>query len=110
MIVSTIAAVPFIVYTIAAFGFAYVAGHSLISVPVRRRIFPEGTSLETRVGKARAFVITLIECPACMGTWIGMLTWLALAWAGLVDWRFFLVAGFYTAGSNYILARFSGLI
>lgn len=105
-------------YTFAAFGLAYIVGHSSISLPFRMALDP-GEEL-TRPGQAlRAFVLMLIECPACFGFWTG-------AFAGLlyvaVDGtyypkegalaRFMFAAGLalYTAGTNFTLSRLTNLI
>lgn len=86
-------------YTVAAFGLAYVVGHSVISRPVREVIALWSEPL-----------ITLIECPACLGWWVGLGAGIGLALAGRLAWALILALAFYTAGANFILGRATGLI
>jgi predicted ABC-type sugar transport system permease subunit len=91
-------------YTLTMFGIAYVAGHSVISLPAREVI-----------AVWSQWLITMIECPACLGWWLGLVSGLIFAFTG---WRPFGPAAlgivvtlpFYTAGANYLLARATGLI
>lgn len=87
----------------SAFGFAYVVGHSHISLPFR--------DLLSRVAAAR-WLLILIECPACLGFWLGAVPAYfghslipGLGAAALVA----LVVGLATCASNLLLARFAGL-
>ncbi len=97
------------IYTLAAFGYAYVLGFAVISLPIRRALDP-GNKVETAGAFVRSFTLTLIECPACLGWWVG-------AWAGVIwGWgepgkfaTIFMLA-FYTCGTNFILGRLTGLI
>lgn len=105
-------------YTFAAFGLAYIVGHSSISLPFRMLMDP-GEEMATPWDALRAFALVLLECPACFGFWTG-------AFAGLlyvaVDGtyypkdgalaRFLFAAGLalYTAGTNFTLSRFTNLI
>ena len=88
-----------ILFLLAAFGLAYIAGHSTISLPFRK--WMGGTPFRVRVkgeviegvspddaklldgamlvpakpgalGPFGDFLTTLIECPACFGFWIGL--------------------------------------
>ena len=53
------------VYTISAFGLAYIVGHSKISLPFRERLgrneFGDDPPWWTVI---RLFALTLLECPA----------------------------------------------
>ncbi len=95
-------------YFLAAFGAAYIVGHSVISAPIRS--FVGGP-----IDKPRAYfglVVALVECPACLGTWIG------LAVGGLHPDLFLqsssvtgaLVAACATAGVNFIAGSMTGLM
>lgn len=93
------------VLTIAAFGLAYVIGHSKITLPLRAWIDP-GMPISSLWRAFRMFVVTLLECPACLGFWIGV--FFAL-YSGF-DLRTILVVGFYVAATNFIIGRMTGLI
>lgn len=107
-------------YFLAAFGLAYIVGHSVISMPLRA--FIAGPPDKPR--RFFATLIELVECPACFGTWIGIIT------GGLVptlflqfvngnstvtyfDGRWYvgaLVGGCATAAVNFLLGSWAGLI
>lgn len=88
-----------ILFLLAAFGLAYICGHSTISLPLRK--WMGGTPFRVRVkgeiiegvspedaklldgaqlvpakpgafGPFGDFLTSLIECPACFGFWIGL--------------------------------------
>jgi hypothetical protein len=144
-------ALTLFVWTIVAFGIAYVVGHSVISRPLRVWIAgPEvarcpvcGDTLEARFDGAtcegpaddhgvpvaaakhtptemvlvtsvgwRFWLVSLLECPACLGWWLGFAAGLAFVLAGgpghlgLLP----LAGAFYTAGANFLLGRASGLM
>lgn len=81
-------------YSIACFGLAYILGFSTITFQVRKW-------LAARRGAPR-LILALIECPACLGFWTGL--FLGLHWHDPITWALF------TCGSNFILARLTGLI
>jgi hypothetical protein len=91
-----------IIYTSAAFGLAFIAGHSQISVGIRRFIAPTNR----KISWPREWIIELIECPACLGTWIGAIYGLAFQPLWCPWWMLAL----FTAGSNFTLGRLTGLI
>ena len=111
-----------ITYLLAAFGLAYIVGHSTISLPVRKWMggIPERqingvtfTPIPGALGRFGDFITALIECPACFGFWTG----LAMGFAHLVTvpadllptgWPLTLAC--VTAGSNFILGRLTRLI
>lgn len=114
--------VQLLVYSLAAFAVAYVIGHSKISLPLRLAIEPEppkkvdddeGSSIrqvrtrESFSDSLRWWVLLLMECPACLGFWIGLLY-------GFSSRNEFganpLELGFFTCGSNLLLARMAGLM
>lgn len=90
-----------VVYLLATFGFCYAVGHSRISLPFRELM-------------AKVYVLSpvlaLIECPACLGWWVGA----AAAATGRVPYSFgYLDWGvwpFATCGAHYLLAAWTGWI
>ena len=115
--------IDLIFFTMACFGLMYVIGHSVISLSIRERIArlsassPGGTvGMPSNLPRWRFWLITLIECPACLGFWIGLA-------AGLFGYVPILVLlspiphpilaivwGLYIAGTNYVLAKLTALI
>lgn len=97
-----------VLYYLAAFGLAYIAGHSVISEPLRT--FVGGT-----IDRPRPFfgwIVSLVECPACFGTWIGAL-------AGALEPSLFLqgsvlmgagVGALTTCAINLLLGKRAGLM
>lgn len=53
----------FVYYVFTLFGFCYIVGHSVITLPLRKWIATKPFS---------KWPLTLIECPACMSFWIGL--------------------------------------
>jgi hypothetical protein len=131
-------ALQLLVYSIAAVGLAYVVGHSAVSLPFRAWLAPAAVAVCPTCGDVqpprfegaicigptggpvhadatmrirqprglRYWIVTLIECPACLGFWIGLV-------AGAFYGRSVLLAvagAFYTAGSNFWIARATGLM
>lgn len=92
-----------IVYTVAAFGLAYVLGHAVITQRLREELFNRSS--------LGMWLVLLLECPACCGFWIGFGAGAyGLVLGELSPWlRTFLVA-FYTAGANFLLGRATKLI
>lgn len=95
--------IGWIVYTIAAFGLAYIVGHSAISRPLRLALWDVG-------GPFLKFIVTLLECPACFGFWIGLTTGGVIVALDLMPWPALLAFPFYTTGMNFLLGRATGLI
>lgn len=105
-------------YTVAAFGLAYIVGHSSLSLPVRVLVDP-GEQLRGFGDAARAWALMLVECPACFGFWEGLFFGMLYA---AVDGPLYPREGvlakvlwavglaLYTCGANFILARFTSLI
>ena len=95
------------IYFAAAFGLAFIVGHSQISLPIR--------VLVHRMGALGRFVVELLECPACFGFWTGFF-WVVVPGSsmlpvllptGRLGWA--LVLGCATSGVNFFLANYSGL-
>jgi hypothetical protein len=85
------------VHTLAAFGLAYVVGHSVITRSLREWIAGDESS------RMRFYVITLLECPACLGFWMGLAYALAFEYHPLL-------AALYVCGTNFIIGRATGLV
>ena len=126
----------FLLYSAAAFGLAYIVGHSKISLAFRKAMMPnpparmlalppaelEATTEDemyaelSGIDKARFWLVTFIECPACGGFWVGLAAgfWLMPPFLdGLLLARHSsllpLVLAFSTAGTNFLLARLTGI-
>lgn len=107
-------------YLIAAFGLAYIVGHSTISLPVR--VWLGGspakpdlnlTAVPGALGPLGDWLVTLLECPACFGFWTGIAaSFLGVAFPELVTHRLVapLALGCLTSGSNFIVGRLTKLI
>lgn len=94
-----------IVYVTACFGFAYVVGHSVITKRPREWLFDFG-----HVFPPAVWLVLLLECPACLGAWVGFA---AGFWWPVADFPRAIVvlgAAFFTAGSNFLLGRITGLM
>lgn len=101
----------FAFYFLAAFGLAYIIGHSKISLPFRQALDP-GPKIESQGDVFRSWLLILLECPACLGFWIGLAAALyqfPLPLA-LSDWEFAVLLPLVTCSSNFILGRVTGLI
>lgn len=95
---------------LAAFGLAYIVGHSKVSLPFRIALTPPDHRRGLAFWCMRTFV-DLIECVACFGFWEGFVsTWLGWwvpfggGWLGAVT------AGCLVAGTNLILGSLTKLI
>lgn len=118
-----------ITYMLAAFGLAYIVGHSAISLPIRLKLGgvpakfvpaeKEGDQPKTipaipgAFGPAGDFLVVLLECPACFGFWLGI----GAAYAGVtfpdfpaIPHVWPVMLGCLTAGINFILGRLTKLI
>lgn len=95
--------IQLVFYTFFAFGLSYVLGQSVISL--RWRIL---------LAKRFPFLTALIECPACLGFWIGAATgfvWAPPVWfpsTSVIAWSFALQ--FYTPATNYLFGRATRLM
>jgi hypothetical protein len=105
-------------YTVAAFGLAYIVGHSTISLPFRMVIDP-GPETTTPKAVLAAWFLMLIECPACFGFWEGLFFGMLYAAAdgplypregALAKMLWAVGLALYTCGANFILARLTSLI
>ncbi len=89
-----------LLYVFAAFGFAYVVGHSVISRTAREALWEAG-----EVAPITRWLVMLVECPACLGFWTGLVAGLVSGWRS----RAILLA-FFTSGTNLVLATFTGIM
>lgn len=116
-------------YILTAFGLAFVVGYAKISLPFREWLTAQVevrdalgfySKREPRFVGVRRWLLELLQCPACLGVWVGGVF-------ALVDPAFFgaasalglnhlpvevlsLVFGLATAASNFILGALTGLI
>jgi hypothetical protein len=92
-------------YLLAAFGFSYIVGHSKISRPVRLALWDVGDH-----SPILRYVVLLMECPACLGFWIGLITGIVAVFAfdqhGFIPVALSLI----TTAANFLLGRMTGLI
>lgn len=103
-----------LIYTLAAFGFAYVIGHAKISLPIRTLLQPEESD-KSLFAVLRWWILMLLECPACVGFWLGY--WTAAFYPAIfrphlgifVGIPFCLVVALFTCGTNFVISRFSRL-
>lgn len=105
-------------YTVAAFGLAYIVGHSAISLPFRMAVDP-GPDVTTPSRVFWAWFLMLIECPACFGFWTGLFAGMLYAAidgplypqeGALAKMLWAVGLALYTTGSNFVLARLTSLI
>lgn len=114
-------------WLLGCFGFAYICGHSTISLRIRTiigglpmrmptDIEPGQAALPGLFGRPGAWLIALVECPACFGFWTGFVQAVAGAFpvAGQPLSMSHLAAcvwiGCVVSGSNFILGRATRLI
>lgn len=109
-----------LVYTFCAFGLAYCLGSSKISLLYRSPLaslaksgLQDGAKPKQMMGGAVAsFFLTLIECPACTGFWIGVVFARTDIGRDLITgslWITGWILGLWTVATNLILARLAGL-
>lgn len=104
------------IYFLAAFGLAYVVGHSVISKPWREviAIYAYGNDGGTS-DKRLAWLLTLIECPMCFSWWVGLVCGL-IGWRyefvrfDLAPWALPIVLPWATTASSFIIAKITGLV
>lgn len=94
-------------WTISVLGVVYVAGHSQISLPIRAWIHDApGTLLGPR-----RIAVELVECPVCLGAWLGAAGgYLAADRLGVAATASVVVGAAYTAGAMLILGRATGIM
>lgn len=95
----------FALYALATFGAAYILGHSYISQWLRQKLFDKG-------GAVGRFIVSGIECPACISFHIGALTVAFGVQPPQVARSFWGAILFAMAmtGTSYVLARLTNLI
>lgn len=115
--------VQLLLHLLAAFGVSYVIGHSRISLPIRNWIGGWVEGGRTVLGKqvapateaaaiakrntmqhAAAWFLTLVECYACSGFWVGFAYGVATAKGATTT----LTYAFAACGSNLLLGLLSG--
>lgn len=92
------------VYCFATFGLAFILGYSKIFEPFRAALW--------KAGPAGRFLVTLVECPGCLGWWVGVAAVIfhfdPFGWP-LTAWHV-IYAGLFTSGTTMFLAMRSGLV
>ncbi len=89
------------------FGFAYIAGWSVISFPLR-------SLTHDHLGLPGRLLVELLECPMCVSTWLGFAVgWehpgiVPILYASKLESSF--ATGLFCAGSSWIIARATGLV
>ena len=91
-----------LIYAITVFGFEYIVGRSVISQ------FPREIYADVfQKSNIALFLLALIECPACLGFWIGLIV--ALKWplyaASLIASDSVLLFAIFTSGTSLILGK-----
>lgn len=97
-----------LLYTVACFGLAFVIGQSKISLPLRLLLEPQDDRQVFRV-----WVTLLLECPACLGFWFGLIYGLATGFTfgfPLMGPMGAVGLALYTCGANLLLSALSGLL
>lgn len=92
---------------LVAFGFCYVVGHARVSLGVRTLLAGDESN------PLRAWFVALIECPACLGFWVGLVGgWLlpALVPDVFPRWATAPALGLATSAVGYMLGRATGWI
>lgn len=105
--------VMLVFYTIAQFGFCWILADSKITRPVRVLVayFAEHEAAGRLTRVLASLLLSLMECVACLGFWVGAASGLHLARAwGMPVLSSMLVCGLYTCGINYLLGRATGLL
>lgn len=115
---------------LGGFGFAYITGHSKISLPFRVLLGGAEAPVDSEgnpVGPPRAplipyvgpFLITMIECCACQGFWVGAAIGAVIGVPDgfMIGFPYPMIAivwlisfGCVVSGSNFIIGRATGLI
>jgi hypothetical protein len=86
-------------YTVAVFGLCYILGHAKISL--RARV------VAADFGGLALWLVELVECPACLGTWLGFAA--GFLWPSLVPFGYApVMLALWTCGTGYILGRSTG--
>lgn len=110
-----------VIYALISFGFAYITGHALITRSVREwaydfgigsKLHPVEENAVVKPGSVYAhklhplrWLVLLLECPACLGWWIGF-----AAGYYFNGWPLALAASLFTTSTNFLFGRATGLI
>lgn len=111
-LVAVVAFVSLTFYSISVFGFCWVIGASKITLPPRNLLnnLAAPTTRQKPLRVVSSFLLSLVECPACLGFWVGLVVGFQIC-AQLGQPRLLAIAlGFYTTGVNFLLGRATGLI
>lgn len=90
-----------LLYVVAAFGFYLILGQSKITLPIRKWAFDWKAKTYTPL----QWLVTLVECPMCLGFWCGVVT--TALWFGMplcADYPLLpIVVGCVTSATNTVL-------
>ncbi len=101
------------VYLLATFGLCYILGHSRLSLVPRVLAAGVAERSSTVPRHLITWTLNLIECPACLGFWLGLAAgatgaapWplVTTIWLNALGWAF------ATCGAHYLLASWTGWI
>lgn len=121
--------VAFATYALASIGLSFIVGFSKISLPLRVLVggrtahvviggHPEVTpTVRPLVPWLGPWLVALLECPGCLGFWVGVFTWCFRSELGLTFFsepsHFFPTAfvwGLVTCATNMLGARAIGML
>lgn len=109
--------IELIAYVGAAFGLAYIVGHSKISLPARSALATAAANWPIDIDEERRpairnriaqWILDLSECVACFGFWIGLAA--GFGNLGPPEPTNPLALALLTTASNLILGRITGLL
>lgn len=96
------------IYCMIVFGLTYIVGHSVITQAIREWAFGPVSASEATpppIDSTRRFIVTMIECPACLGFHVGWILGLVFG----LGW-YSIALGLFTTGTNLILAKLTRLM
>ena len=100
-----------VIYTVAYVGLAYIVGHSFITKGIRLSIWNLGPYNDTNEPKGFwQWAVTMLECPACFGTWFGFLFGLLMRYDGMSRFDSAVVVSMFTAGVGVIFGCLTGML
>lgn len=110
-----------LIYSTCSIGFAYIVGHSLITRAVRGFLFGQTTpeeriaanhGEEIPIDSPRRWIVALLECPACLGFYEGLITgWFIQDFVPFLPaWGTMGLLALFTCGTNLIFGKLLGLM
>jgi hypothetical protein len=100
-------------YTLVAFGLWYIVGYAAISKRGRgwlKRVSDRAVmTSDSFLGHFGRFLLDMIQCPGCFGTWAGLGAGFVLQLPAVYDIPAPILLGAYTCASNFLLASLAGI-